>query len=434
MSAKLPLEGIRVLEITVVWAGPHAGQLLADWGADVIRVESTQFLGTTTRTGLMKPHREYLKIMIEMGYGYAGRYPESRAWDRGALFNTHARNKSSMTVDVTRPEGLEVFKDLVSKADVFIENNMPDTMKKLGLEYSELRKHNPGLIMVRMPAFGLDGRYHRYRSWGQHVEGVAGHSWLKGYRDTDISQRPESNQSDSGAAYSALLATLMALRHRNRTGEGQLVEIPLCENFIPSLAPAILDYTMNGRVRASLGNGHTSMAPHGVYRCKGEDSWVAISVGSDEEWAGMCRAMGEPKWAKDPRFVTILGRWNNQEEIDRQLSEWTATLTQYEVTNRLQGVGVAAAPVLDEAGAHADAHVKARGFFQTVDDPDLGTHDHVGFMWKMAKTPNAIRRPPAHLGYGNGYVYKELLGYDEERFGRLEEEGHIGTEPAPHIP
>ena len=138
-----------MLEITVVWAGPHAGQILADWGADVIRVESTQFLGTTTRTGLMKPGKEYFKMMIEMGYGYAGRYPEDRAWDRGALFNTHARNKSSMTVDVTRGEGLGVLMDLVSKSDVFIENNMPDTMKKLGLTYAELKKHNPGIRTYR---------------------------------------------------------------------------------------------------------------------------------------------------------------------------------------------------------------------------------------------------------------------------------------------
>ena len=335
--AKLPLEGIRVLEITVVWAGPHSSQILADWGADVIRVESTQFLGTTTRTGLMRPERNYFKVMIEMGYGYAGGYPESRAWDRGALFNTHARNKSSMTVDVTRPEGLEIFKDLISKSDVFIENNMPDTMKKLGLVYSELKKHNPGLIMVRMPAFGLEGKYHRYRSWGQHVEGVAGHSWLKGYRDTDISQRPESNQSDSGAAYSAVLAVLMAIRHRNLTGEGQLVEIPLCENFIPSLAAPIIDYTMNGRVRSSLGNGHTSMAPHGVYRCKGPDSWVAISVGSDSEWECLCQVLGNPEWTREKRFRTVLGRWNNQEELDQTLNQWAQTLTPYEVTDSAPG-------------------------------------------------------------------------------------------------
>ena len=120
--------------------------------------------------------------------------------------------------------------------------------------------------------------------------------------------------------------------------------------------------------------------------------------------------------------------------MDQSLNQWTQTLTQYEVTTRLQGARVAAAPVLHEKGAHADPHIKARGFFQTVDDPDLGTHDHVGFMWKMARTPNAIRKPPAHLGYGNEYVYKELLGYDDERYERLEEEGHIGTEPAPHIP
>ncbi len=431
---KLPLEGIRVLEITVVWAGPHAGQILADWGAEVIRVESTQFLGTTTRTGLMRPDRDYFRMFIEMGYGYAGRYPGTRAWDRGSLFNTHARNKTSMTVDVTREEGVEIFKDLVAQSDVFIENNMPDTMKKLGLGYAELKKENPGLIMVRMPAFGLDGKYHRYRSWGQHVEGVAGHSWLKGYRDTDISQRPESNQSDAGAAYSAVLAVLMAIRHRNRTGEGQLIEIPLCENFIPYMAAPIMDYTMNGRVRSSLGNGHPSMAPQGVYRCKGHDSWVAISVGNDGEWEALCRVLGDLEWARDKRFRTVLGRWNNQEEIDRHLSEWTRTLTKYEVMAWLQGVGVAAAPVLDEGDVHADPHVKARGFFQKIADPEVGTHDHVGFMWKMARTPNAIRKPPAHLGYGNRYVYRELLGYEDERCRRLEEEGHIGTEPAPHIP
>ena len=432
--AKLPLEGIRILEITAVWAGPHAGQILADWGAEVIRVESTQFLGTTTRTGLMRPDRDYFQMFIEMGFGYAGQYPETRAWDRGSLFNTHARNKISMTVDSTRPEGLEVFKDLVAQSDVFIENNMPVTMKKLGLVYAELKKHNPALIMVRMPAFGLDVRYHKYRSWGQHVEGVAGHSWLKGYRDTDISQRPESNQSDAGAAYSAVLAVLMAIRHRNLTGEGQLIEIPLCENFIPYMAAPIIDYTMNGRVRSSLGNGHTSMAPHGVYRCKGPDSWVAISVESDAGWEGLCQALSNPEWTREKKFCTVFGRWNNQKELDERLNQWTQTLTQYEATARLQGAGVAAAPVLDEKGVHADPHVKARGFFQTVDDPDLGTHDHVGFMWKMARTPNAIRKPPAHLGYGNEYVYKELLGYDKERYERLEEEGHIGTEPAPHIP
>ena len=170
------------------------------------------------------------------------------------------------------------------------------------------------------------------------------HSWLKGYRDTDISQRPESNQSDSGAAYSAVLAALMAIRHRNLTGEGQLIEIPLCENFIPSLAAPIIDYTMNGRVRSSLGNGHTSMAPHGVYRCKGPDSWVAISVGSDAEWEGLCQVLGNPEWTREKRFRTVLGRWNNQEELDQRLNQWTQTLTQYEVTARLQGPGLLRLP------------------------------------------------------------------------------------------
>ncbi|MEE9249374.1 MAG: CoA transferase [Dehalococcoidia bacterium] len=431
---KLPLEGIRVLEITVVWAGPYGTQLLADWGAEVIRVESTQFVAPNTRSIVMRPSPERFKFTLDMGYGYAGLYPDSRAWNKSPLFNTHARNKMGMTMDLQTPEGLRIFKELLSLSDIFIENNMPDTMDKLGLGYEELRKTRGDLIMIRMPAFGLEGRYRGFRSWGMHVEAVAGHVWVKGYPDADPSGRPESNLADSAAGLSASLAAVMALRHRNRTGEGQLVEVPLCENFIPYLGESVLSYSMNGRVQGTLGNGHPSMAPHGCYPCNGDDRWVVISVASDREWQGLCRAMGNPQWTRDDKYCTVLGRWNHQGEIDERVGRWTRGLDHYQVTRLLQDEGVAAAPVMDERDAYNDPHIRERGFFQELYDPEAGTHCHVGFMWRMTSTPNRLRRPPCHLGFDNEYLYKELLGVGSQEYSRLEAEGHIGTEPAPHIP
>ena len=430
----LPLEGIRVLDMTVVWAGPYACQILADWGAEVIRVESIQVIAPSTRGLVMRPPKEQMKWSLNTGMGYAGCVPEERPWDKGPFFNVHARNKRSMTVDLRMPEGLDIFKRLVLLSDVFIENNVPSTIEKLGVTYEELSKVRRDFIMIRMPGFGLSGAYKNYRVWGAHVEGVAGHSWTKGYPDTAPSGRAEVYASDSAAGLNAALAAVMALRHRARTGEGQLVEAALCENFIPYLGQAVMDYTLNGRVQSAIGNRHSSMAPHSIYPAKGDDRWVMIAVGSDEEWRGLRRAMGEPRWAGSETFDTVLGRWNNQDELDRHLKEWTITFDAYEIMRRLQNEGVPAGPVMDERDVHADPHVEARGFLPEFTDPEVGTHRHVGFLWKMAETPNRIRMPPCHLGYGNDYVYKELLGYSDQEYERLEQEGHIGTEPAPHLP
>ena len=429
----LPLEGIRVLELTLVWAGPYGTQILADWGAEVIRIESIQFAAPATRGLSMRPSWEDMDRAIKAGFGYAELYPEEQPWNKNPLFNTHARHKLSMTVDLRRPEGLEFFKRLLQVSDVFVENNVPETIEKLGLTYDELRRAREDLIMVRMPAYGLSGRYKNYRSWGMHVEGVAGHSWLKGYPDTDPSGRPEMNNSDAGGGLSVALSTLMALRHRSRTGEGQLVEVPLCETFIPYLGGSIMDFTLNGRVQETLGNGHPSMAPHGCYPCKGEDRWVVIAVGSDEEWRGLCKAMGDPEWVRDDRYATTLGRWRNQDVLDQHIERWTKNQDHYHLMCLLQRDGVPAGPVIDERDAYNDPHIQARGFFQELADHEIGTHRHVGLMWRMAKTPNGLRRPPCYLGEHNEYVYRELLGFDEEEYDRLEKEGYIGVEPAPHV-
>jgi len=194
-----------------------------------------------------------------------------------------------------------------------------------------------------------------------------------------------------------------------------------------------MDYTMNGRVQDTPGNRHPFMAPHGCYRCRGEDRWVAIAVASDEEWQGLCRAMGNPDWTKNERFADSLSRYRNQDELDRLIEEWTSQHDAYAVMFALQREGVATGAVLDDRDAYNDPHLKDRGFFQELTHPDCGTHLYPGIMWKMSKTPNAIRTPPCCLGEHNEYVYKKLLGVSDEEYAQLDKEGHIGTEPAPGV-
>ena len=422
------------MALTLVWAGPHACQLLADWGAEVIRVESTQVLQPNTR------HRARLRITKELarlrgGYGFS--YPDwnpgDRPWNRYTTFQSHARNKLSMTVDLRQPEGREVFDQLLAISDVFVENNAPQTIEKLRLDYGELVKVRPDLIMVRMPAYGLKGPYKDYRSFGMQLESTTGHTWIRGYADMDPTLRDDTYMGDAAGGVNGALAVMLALRHRRRTGKGQLVEIAQAENFLPYLGATVMDYTMNGRVQSTLGNRHPSAAPQGVYRCQGEERWVTISVDGDEAWRGLCQAMGEPDWCREPKFATGLGRWKRQDELDRRIGEWTSERIANEVMHTLQAHGVAAGPVMDERDLYQDPHMEAQGYFQTLPHADAGTHSYPGLMWTMDETPNKLRLPPCRLGEHNEYVYNELLGVTGQDYKRLEEAGHIGMDYASHL-
>ena len=249
--------------------------------------------------------------------------PGPRPWNRSTSMTSTGRNKKSMTVDLLRPEGLEILGKLIAKSDVFIENNVPETMGKLKITYDWLREWNPQIIMVRMPAFGLSGPYTNFRCLGMHVDGVSGHSFTRGYPDEEPHRRGETVAADAAAGAGGAFAVMTALWHRRRTGKGQMIEMPLAENFIPFMAESIMDYNMNGRIRESMGNKDRWMAPHGVYPCRGEDKWITLAVGSDEEWQGLCEVMGDRELAVDPRFRDTDARWRNQDELDPIIVEWT---------------------------------------------------------------------------------------------------------------
>ncbi|MBL7165739.1 MAG: CoA transferase [Dehalococcoidales bacterium] len=434
--AELPLEGIRVVDITVIYAGPFAAMNLADWGAEVIRVESLKHFQVLTRGGIAHPPQDIVSNPTRTGglATYCGRDVSFRPWNRWTLFNAHARNKLGCTMDLTQPGGKELFKRLIAVSDVFLESNAPHVVENFGLTYDVLKEVNPKLIMLSMPGFGNSGPYKYYRALGVHQEGFIGHTYLRGYPDSDPSTTSTLYHADEASGASAALAVLMALHYRNRTGKGQYIDMSQAEATMPHLGEAIMDYSMNRRVQTSTGNRLPGAAPCGCYRCQGEDRWINITVTSDEEWQGLCRVMGNPEWTRDERFSDSLNRDRHQDDMDTLIEEWTSQNNHYDLMFRLQKEGVPAGPVIFEDDAYTDPHLKERNFFQEVTHEECGTHMYPTFGFRMSRTPNSIRRPPVRLGEHNEYVYKEVLKVSDEEYRQLEEEGHIGMDYAPEIP
>jgi len=340
-----------------------------------------------------------------------------------------------MTVDLTRPRGKDIVRRLVKLSDLFIENNTPQTMDKLGITYEWLKEAKSDIIMIRMPAFGLSGPYREYRTFGGGIEALCGHTWLRGYPGMDKSMATTTlGQSDVAAGTAAALAALMALHYRRRTGKGQLIEISQVEVMTYHLGEAIMDYTINQRIQDTIGNRDIhGAAPPGNYLCKGDDRWVSITVCNDSEWQGFCRALGNPEWTKNEKFATMLSRYQNQDELDKLVESWTKEHDGYEVMHMLQKEGVAAAPLTDGADAYADPHLKKIGILQKVTHPEAGTHIYPGLAWTQTRTPNRIRRHAPRLGEDNEYIYKKLLGISDKEYAELEREGHIGMDFAPHV-
>jgi crotonobetainyl-CoA:carnitine CoA-transferase CaiB-like acyl-CoA transferase len=339
-----------------------------------------------------------------------------------------------VTIDLKDPEGHGLLARLVKKADVFIENNVPETLEHLNISYEWLKECKPDIIMVRMPGYGTTGPYKNYRATGNHVNSAVGHTYLMGHPGEDLSRRGSTNAADANSGVAAAFCVAAALWYRRRTGKGQLIESTLAENLIPFMAESILDYRMNNRVRETVGNRHRQMAPHGVYPCRGEDKWLTLGVGNDEEWRGLCKAMGNTELALDPRFADSHARWHNQDALDAIIREWTQQQDHIEAFHLLQRYGVTSGAVLDAGEILSDPQMAARDFYQPLDHPEMPTYKYTGPFWRMSKTPNRLRSAPPLLGQHNPYVYKELLRISDKEYARLEEKGHIGMDMAPDVP
>ena len=397
----MALEGIRVVDFTWIWAGPYCTKQLADMGAEVIKIE------TATRADEVRrgpPHKDDVPGL-----------------NRNATFNFFNRNKLSYTINLKAPGGLELVKEIIATSDVVVNNFTPRVLPSLGLDFASLKTVRPDIILVSLTGFGSSGPYSDYVSYAEHSSNYAGLTSISGMPERPMGDM--SALSDHTVGLMGAFALLSALHHRARTGEGQTIDLSQVEAMISCIPQGVMEYSLNQRIPDRKGNRDEIMAPHGVYRCRGEDQWVSIAVATDEEWEAMAKAMGHPEWSQDKRFSDALQRWSNQDILDERIQGWTERYTHYEVMHTLQAVGVAAAATLTTAELMEDPHLKARDFFVETDHPEVGAHKLTGPSWKMSDTPGRIKRSGPLLGQDNEYVFCQLLGRSSEELKDLTQRG-----------
>ena len=327
------------------------------------------------------------------------------------LFNELNHGKRSLSLDVSKPAGRQVFLDLVAKSDVVVQNFAPRVMPNLGLDYETLRTVNPGIIMLSMPAFGLSGPLRDRIAYGPGVDAMSGFCHLTGYPDGPP-MKPGNFFCDQNAGLHAAFSALAALWHRNATGEGQHIELAMIEGEFQVLGDAYIDFAMNGRERARTGNDHPWMAPHGMFRCKGDDAWAAIAVATDEQFASLCTLIGRADLATDPRFATAPSRHANRALLTEPVTAWTSQRTHIEAQDALQAAGVPAGAALDARELLADPHVVARHGFEYVDTPNVGPTPYPRVAFTLSDTPVPISGPAPAFGDANDYVLRDLLHRD----------------------
>lgn len=407
----LPLQGIRVLDLTMVWAGPYATRILADLGAEVIKVEGPSNWDLIRDLHILGPDVE-------------------RAYDKSAYFNHLARNKLGCTLDLGRPEGRDLCLRLGAKCDTVIENYRPDVMANLGLDYEAFRELRTDIIMVSMPGHGKSGPEAMRIAYGTNVEQLGGLVSVQGYADRGP-HKSGISYGDPMSGIAAAAAVIAALFHRRATGEGAYIELAQREALTTLLGEKMLEYSMTGRVPGPQGNRHVSMAPHNVYPCAGDDEWVAVAVENDDQFESLCRVMGQPHLARDPRYADVVSRHRDQGELDGVVAEWTRTHSASAVAAALTAAGVPSSPVLGSAGLYENEHLRARGLFETVAHAVAGVWEMDGMPYHFSRTPANIRIPPPAFGEHNDYVFRDLLGLSEEEVEALRASGVIADAPLP---
>ncbi len=421
--AKNALDNLRVLDLGIIWAVPHCGMLLANMGAEVIKIEAIQRMDPTRGPIAPDPSRGVL-------LGLPGGVPGERPWNQGPYLHSTNTSKLSLTLDLSRPEGIEIFKDLVKESDVVLEGFAGGVMDRMGLGYDVLKEVNPAIIMVSASGFGAGGPWTEYRCFGTNVWHVSAMSMLSGYPGEGPMQSGNTFPDPTAGTHIAG-CVMAALLYRKRTGKGQLLDVAQVEPTIGLTGPYLMDFMMNGKEPERLGNRHPVHAPHGCYPCDGDDNWLTIAVTTDQEWKALCEVMGRPELAEDERFADVTGRLNNQDELDGTIMEWSLFQDQLEAMEALQKAGVAAAAVLRVEQVHDNPQLKARGFYEEVSHPDTGTYLHRNVGYRMSNTPGHILRHAPWLGEHNDYILGTILGMSREEIETLETGQLIGTIPLP---
>lgn len=413
-----PLKDVVILDCSMVWAGPYCTKLLGDLGATIIKVEANRQLDSVRGT----PIPPVIPISK-----YANDDPGEDPWNRAGYFNKYNRNKLGMCMNILMPEGREIFMELAAKADVIIENFGGGVFERMGFGYDVVRQVNDDIIFVSMPPSGNGGPEAHYVGYGVAIEQLGGIVGRTGYLGDDVPMKSGINYGDPIAGMHTAGYILTALIHRRKTGRGQYVDLSQREATINWVGESVLEYQMTGRDPVWIGNRDAYMAPSGVYRCTGEDAWIALAVATDQEWSALCTTIGRPELLE--QYPTFDARAKHQEEIDAAIGAWTAPRDPDEAMLTLQGAGVAAAVCANNRRVVHDPHLAARGFWPEVEHISAGKHIVAGVAWQYSRTPGAVYAAAPALGQHTEWVLREVLGKSDAEIERYQASGALENVP-----
>jgi len=435
-GTELPLAGIRVVDLGVIWAGPSTAWLLGTLGAEVIHVDNPHHSPDNSRAFPMWPLESQMELP-EFGMNFPETKHGERPWNRTAFHNRSLWNRLSCCIDLNREEGKAVFKRLIATTDIFVENNSASAMENLGFGHEVLQSLNPELICINMPAWGQSGPYKDFVGTGAMHQTVVGEEWIRGYDDDE---HPFHNtfryHMDSASPPMAVFGAIMGLIQRTKTRKGQWMDFAQMQAMIHHFAEIYMDAAWNDRDQRTMGNRHPT-AIQGCYLCrgpepdeetavKGGERWINITINNDEEWLGLCKVLGNPAWTKDPKFGTQESRRQHHDEFDNHMEKFTIFRDNFELFYALQDNGIPAGPVEDYRDTLMDPQLNSRDFFQTISADDVGTYRYPGFPWKFSETQFRVTHPPCRVGEDNEYIYREVIRLTDDEIADLEEKGVIG--------
>jgi len=423
-SNQRPLQGVRVIDLTQVFAGPTCTRILSDLGAEVIRMEAPARLDITR--SLIHADNDGLEV----------------PWERAAYFIIRNAGKKEIVVDLNQERGCEILRGVIAQSDVLAESFTPRVMRAFALDYEHVRRIKPDIVMISLSGYGQDGPYSDWSAYGMGLEPASGVAQLTGYLG-GAPLRSGLSFTDPYSGFVGAGAVLAALHYRRRTGKGQYIDLSEQEAAVPLMGAALMDYAMNGRLPERTGNRSPWAAPQGCYRCAGDDDWLVISIETDGEWSAFCAAAGHPEWSQDERFAGVLGRVAHHDELDTMIEGWTRDQDHYDAFHLLQRAGVKAAPVLNGKELLLDPHLRERGQFDIVEQPHVGRRPvqrHLAAKFTSASlsagsTFDASAQGPAPtLGQHNRDVLSGLLGMSDAEIDDLEAQRVIATKPILPVP
>jgi benzylsuccinate CoA-transferase BbsF subunit len=396
---------VKIVDFGWAIAGPLTLKYLADYGATVVCIESLQ------RPDLLRTSSPFKNGITDV--------------NKAGYFSYFGANKYSISLDLNKPQAREIAKKLVAWADIVADSHRPGILEKWKLGYDDLIKIKPDIIMIRSSNQGLTGPSANQPGLGNHINGISGVVNLIGQPDSEPISLMVA-YTDYFVPHFAVSALVGALDYRRKTGKGQLIDVSQFETGLQLLSPLLLDYSVNGVNAKAKGNSCDYAAPHGVFRCKGEDRWCAISVFTDDEWQAFCRAIGNPEWTQDIEFSTLLNRKKNEQRLNLLVENWTSQYEPEKVMYLLQQEGVAAGVVQNARDLYYDQELRDRECFWTGEHPELGKFTYLAQPSRLSATPARLYREAPLLGEHNEYICREILRLSEEDFDQCLIDGVFG--------